>query len=648
MTIADTSRKAGPFVGDGQTVSFPFNFRIFSEDQLIVLKSSSASEDVRLSRGIDYRVDLNVNQDVDAGGNVILTSPLAQGANLAILSNVPYSQETIFTNKGGFYPAQLNEALDKSTALVQQLHEKLDRALTVPATQTKTPIEIIDELFTSEARSREQAGIASASAAAASASQSAARSSELAAKASEKNAKASETAASLSEQRTIAVEARTSQLVGAALASQQAAKASESAAQVSETNASNSEAHALLYMQKAKAWAVNDGVVEGELESSKTYAERAGASQASAQASAERAAVSESNAKVSAESAQTAANLASESELNSRTYSKTAQTSAQSAQSSLSIVQALKSSVDASKTEVDTVVAQLNNPTAEISIVGENESAGVSVARNASDVHWTFVIPRGHTGATGLKGDKGDKGDRGEKGDKGDKGDPLHWDDLTEEQKSQLKVTLPDDLVNDAELSAALMPYSKTADVSNTYATKTALGTVDGKFANYTTTSALNTKLGSYLLKTDASSTYATKAELSAVNSDLGTKVAKTGDRGVLSGWEKYTVVDVPANGTYNVTEDSPDVVHLRLQGTCTINFRQRASTTADVPIFYQKILLIEVVSSSDIVVNWGLFGATWSGNSNSAPVLGKQGDIATLLVQEASNARCELYAKGK
>ena len=150
MTIADTSRKAGPFVGDGQTVSFPFNFRIFSEDQLIVLRSSSASEDVRLSRGIDYRVDLNVNQDVDAGGNVILTSPLAQGANLAILSNVPYSQETIFRSLGANNPEQHNKSLDKLTALTQQLKEKLDRALTVPATQTKTPEQLSEELLSAQ------------------------------------------------------------------------------------------------------------------------------------------------------------------------------------------------------------------------------------------------------------------------------------------------------------------------------------------------------------------------------------------------------------------------------------------------------------------------------------------------------------------
>ncbi|MDY3115995.1 MAG: hypothetical protein SOR95_08480 [Sutterella sp.] len=193
-------------------------------------------------------------------------------------------------------------------------------------------------------------------------------------------------------------------------------------------------------------------------------------------------------------------------------------------------------------------------------------------------------------------------------------------------------------------LTDALVPYAKSADVANTYATTTALNAVDGKFANYTTTSTLDTKLGLYLLKTDAETAYATKSELVAVNGSLETKVAKTGDRGALSGWEKYSVIDVPANGTYNVTEASPDVVHLRLQGTCTINFRQRASTTADDPIFYQKILLIEVVSASNIVVNWGLSGANWRNLSYSAPVLGASGDKVILWVQESSSSGCELF----
>ena len=660
MTIADTSRKAGPFVGDGQTVSFPFNFRIFSEDQLIVLKSSSASEDVRLSRGIDYRVDLNVNQDVDAGGNVILTSPLAQGANLAILSNVPYSQETIFTNKGGFYPAQLNEALDKSTALVQQLHEKLDRALTVPATQTKTPIELIDELFTSEARSREQAELASASAVAALASQTAARSSELAAKASEKNAKASEKAASFSEQRVIAIGAHAAQLAEAALASQQAAKASESAAQISETNASNSQAQALLYMQKAKAWATNVGVVENGLESSKTYAERAGSSQASVQANAERAAASESNARASAESAQTAAIAASASESNSRSYSNTAQTSAQSAQSTLSMVQALKNSVETSKTEVDTIVAQLNNPTAEVSIVGENESPSVSVARNASEVHWTFVIPRGHTGATGLKGEKGDKGDRGEKGDKGDKGDPFHysdftatqlealrgprgpqgpqgekgdplrWDDLSEEQKSQLKVTLPDDLVHDAELTAALMPYAKTVDISNAYLTKSSAA------STYATKSDLASATPTGMLYASKNLSDLANKATARTNLGLGAMAVKNAlsyselsskptfselaanNRGTLSGYE--TAQALTGNQTFTI--NSPSTITIATRGSVTLTFTPADATQADV-----KVIALTATEETTLNIN----GAVWA-NKGRSPAWGAKGKHLVLV----------------
>ena len=59
-----------------------------------------------------------------------------------------------------------------------------------------------------------------------------------------------------------------------------------------------------------------------------------------------------------------------------------------------------------------------------------------------------------------------------------------------------------------------------TSTVSNTYATKTALNTVDGKFANYSTTSAMNTAINqkSDSILSTVSSTYATKTALNTVD----------------------------------------------------------------------------------------------------------------------------------
>lgn len=485
----------------------------------------------------------------------------------------------------------------------------------------------------------------------------------------------------------------------------------------SEQHASTSEANALVSEQNAK-------VSESKAKTSET----------NALASENKARTSEVNAKASETKAKTSETNAKTSETNALASEGKAKVSETNAKNSETATANIHAAVLAKSNEINDSLDALNNPTSTVTMLDPQSQAQVTVTREGKTYNWHFDLPKGD------KGDKGDpfvytdftstqlealRGPQGEKGDKGDKGDPMRFEDLTEEQKTSLKVTLPEDIirqqqltdalapyatteavnaqiatvnstlgtkadasaladyVTQTDLTSTLSPYAKSADVANTYATKTALATTDGKFASYTTTSALNTKLGTYLLKTDASNTYATKtalntvdgkfanytttstldtklglyllktdaetayatkSELVAVNGSLETKVAKTGDRGALSGWEKYSVIDVPANGTYNVTEASPDVVHLRLQGTCTINFRQRASTTADDPIFYQKILLIEVVSASNIVVNWGLSGANWRNLSYSAPVLGASGDKVILWVQESSSSGCELF----
>ena len=70
MTITATVRKAGPYTCNGVTSQFPFDFKVFSEtDLLVVLNVSNVESDMTL--GVDYTVALNEDQDNDPGGTVI-------------------------------------------------------------------------------------------------------------------------------------------------------------------------------------------------------------------------------------------------------------------------------------------------------------------------------------------------------------------------------------------------------------------------------------------------------------------------------------------------------------------------------------------------------------------------------------------------
>ena len=146
MTVAATTRKAGPYTGNGTTTEFAFTFKVFEASDLVVARTSDDGE-VTLALNADYSVSLNSDQDNNPGGKVTLKAALEDGALLAIVSAVSYNQLAIFTNKGGFYPETLNECYDKLTILVQQLLEGLSRTIKVDVTDTMSSSELKRKLL---------------------------------------------------------------------------------------------------------------------------------------------------------------------------------------------------------------------------------------------------------------------------------------------------------------------------------------------------------------------------------------------------------------------------------------------------------------------------------------------------------------------
>jgi len=135
VSVSATTRKAGPFTGNGITTAFPFTFKVFSETEvLVVLTDNSLSTPVEYTQVLatDYTVALNANQDTTPGGTVNMVVAPATGNLLTVGSQVPLSQATVLINNGGFYPTVINDALDKITILMQQLSETVSRAVTLP------------------------------------------------------------------------------------------------------------------------------------------------------------------------------------------------------------------------------------------------------------------------------------------------------------------------------------------------------------------------------------------------------------------------------------------------------------------------------------------------------------------------------------
>lgn len=142
MSMPDSGRRSPTYTGTGLVREFAFNFKVFSKDQVKVYTQAAEGEPVEELASSNYSVTLQ-----DAGGTVSLNTPLADQAKLVIVSAIPYDQEVSLENFGSFNPEDLNGAWDKNTALIQQLKEKLDRAVVAPVLGDETAEEFTQSLF---------------------------------------------------------------------------------------------------------------------------------------------------------------------------------------------------------------------------------------------------------------------------------------------------------------------------------------------------------------------------------------------------------------------------------------------------------------------------------------------------------------------
>jgi hypothetical protein len=126
VTVNTTDITSGPYTGNGVTDTFAYDFRIEEEDQLTVYQTTDAGALTTLTLTTDYTI---TGVGDDAGGNVVLNSPLDSGYTLYIRSNYSLTQETDFSSQGAFDPEIHETAMDKITFLLQQQDDQLDRAV---------------------------------------------------------------------------------------------------------------------------------------------------------------------------------------------------------------------------------------------------------------------------------------------------------------------------------------------------------------------------------------------------------------------------------------------------------------------------------------------------------------------------------------
>lgn len=128
VSVEDTKEV---FVGDGETVSWPFDFKVNGPEDLHVLTISVDGTESSLMLSTDYTVTLNVNQNTNPGGVVTTTSPIPPGVPGVIMRRLSFTRIDEFTTS--VPPHIIEEELDRLTMYALELRERLDRSLHVSA-----------------------------------------------------------------------------------------------------------------------------------------------------------------------------------------------------------------------------------------------------------------------------------------------------------------------------------------------------------------------------------------------------------------------------------------------------------------------------------------------------------------------------------
>ena len=118
MAVLSGKTSAGPYIGDGEQKVFSFDFPILDPKHVAVYVGGN-----RVERNISVYGD-------NTGGRVeFLTAPV-KGARVAILRDMPLTQEMDLQNNTAFLPEVLEAAFDRQIMIAQQLSENIGRAAT--------------------------------------------------------------------------------------------------------------------------------------------------------------------------------------------------------------------------------------------------------------------------------------------------------------------------------------------------------------------------------------------------------------------------------------------------------------------------------------------------------------------------------------
>ena len=161
MTLPYSPSRA-VYEGNGAATAFPFAFKVWSADQLSI---SLTSPEGLTTPAQGWSASLGEN-----GGTITYLhngAALPAGWRLAIVRDMPFAQGIDLVSASRFDPQVIEDGLDQATAELQQLSEKITRAVILPATSDLSPEDVVQSIYASRDAAAASANAASAQATAA-------------------------------------------------------------------------------------------------------------------------------------------------------------------------------------------------------------------------------------------------------------------------------------------------------------------------------------------------------------------------------------------------------------------------------------------------------------------------------------------------
>lgn len=134
MTVTTTLDRQY-FDGDGSNVNFPFNFRFFSNDQIVVTLIGDDGSITPQTITTHYTV---TGAGSAVGGTVVMVTAPSSIQTLLVQRVVPLDQPASIRNQGAFFPQIHENVFDRMIMQIQQVAGRIGRTLVFPASDPTT------------------------------------------------------------------------------------------------------------------------------------------------------------------------------------------------------------------------------------------------------------------------------------------------------------------------------------------------------------------------------------------------------------------------------------------------------------------------------------------------------------------------------